>query len=291
MDLLVWKIWDNVHDDDAQIKRLKSAKKAECTPLSIDHDECIGVFSGSSSKYKTSLTNCTCKDFSIKRKPCKHMYRLAIELGIINTDIKSDLSKVQKPSSTAKSWDLEQAIEIIETLEPDLQIKLKEIIMPALFKRQYVIPVLLSNELTMLLSNNFLREVENPKLAGLALKRNQIIKILDDANVSGFKRNLKKEVLLEWISENVLDFKDLISPYATCVEISEEFKKSARKTYTYLIRKYDTEEIYNPETDTFIKIPKGAELVISIDALTGEQNSSYKFPQDEVTRLLEKYKK
>lgn len=263
-----WKTWDNLHDNDEQIKRLNSAKKAECTPLSINHSDFTGVFSGSSSKYQTSLTSCTCKDFSIKRKPCKHMYRLAIELGLINTDVKSDLSKVKK-TSTIKPWTLEQAVEIIKTLKPDLQIKLKEIIMPALFKKQYIVPVRKFDGLSVIFDTNLIKEVNHPKIAIYILKRNELIKILDNNNISGFKRNSKKEDLIQWVCDNVDNLEDIISPYATCAEISEEFKKTARKAYTYLIHKYDTEEIYDPDKDEFIRVTKNDESVYTIKLFDG----------------------
>lgn len=263
-----WKTWDNLHDNDEQIKRLNSAKKAECTPLSINHSDFTGVFSGSSSKYQTSLTSCTCKDFSIKRKPCKHMYRLAIELGLINTDVKSDLSKVKK-TSTIKPWTLEQAVEIIKTLKPDLQIKLKEIIMPALFKKQYIVSVRKFDGLSVIFDTNLIKEVNHPKIAIYILKRNELIKILDNNNISGFKRNSKKEDLIQWVCDNVDNLEDIISPYATCAEISEEFKKAARKAYTYLIHKYDTEEIYDPDKDEFIRVTKNDESVYTIKLFDG----------------------
>lgn len=36
--------------------------------------------------YKVSLTRCECEDFKKRYLPCKHMYKLALELGIISTD-------------------------------------------------------------------------------------------------------------------------------------------------------------------------------------------------------------
>lgn len=34
--------------------------------------------------YDVSLDDCTCRDFTMKSLPCKHMYALAAELGLIN---------------------------------------------------------------------------------------------------------------------------------------------------------------------------------------------------------------
>lgn len=36
--------------------------------------------------YKTSLQSCTCADFSYKQTPCKHMLKLALEIGALNPD-------------------------------------------------------------------------------------------------------------------------------------------------------------------------------------------------------------
>ena len=50
--------------------------------------------------YEVTLDSCTCKDFERTRHPCKHMYRLALELGLllsIQTDtINSALSRLSK---------------------------------------------------------------------------------------------------------------------------------------------------------------------------------------------------
>lgn len=36
--------------------------------------------------YDTTLTSCTCTDFTTSMRPCKHIYKLALELGIVGTD-------------------------------------------------------------------------------------------------------------------------------------------------------------------------------------------------------------
>jgi len=38
----------------------------------------------SNTVYYTSLSNCDCEDFKRRNLPCKHMYKLACELGIID---------------------------------------------------------------------------------------------------------------------------------------------------------------------------------------------------------------
>ncbi len=41
------------------------------------------VSSDSGNTYSTSLSSCSCKDFQIRKQPCKHMYRLGLELGLL----------------------------------------------------------------------------------------------------------------------------------------------------------------------------------------------------------------
>lgn len=40
--------------------------------------------------YEVSLESCTCGNFIGTNKPCKHMYRLAVELGLIDNPPKPD---------------------------------------------------------------------------------------------------------------------------------------------------------------------------------------------------------
>lgn len=80
---------------------LNAAKKGDMTPLCINNNNKSAIFAGSQGeKYNTTTENCTCMSFIFNRgeSPCKHMIRLAIELGIITcndfvTDKKQALSK------------------------------------------------------------------------------------------------------------------------------------------------------------------------------------------------------
>ena len=77
---------------------VKKACEAKLTPLSVDFDAKTGVFPASkgSAVYTCSPDSCSCADFAINRKPCKHMIRLAYELHII------DLPGVESSVSAAK---------------------------------------------------------------------------------------------------------------------------------------------------------------------------------------------
>lgn len=79
-----WSIWpSDLHRSDDQRKRQKSAANKKCTPLEVDKSIGAGVFAGSGKKpYSVTLEQCTCSDFVRRRLPCKHMYRLAHEVGV-----------------------------------------------------------------------------------------------------------------------------------------------------------------------------------------------------------------
>jgi len=72
---------ENVDAHPEQIKRQKSAMGAKYKPLQIDYDAKFAVFSGSGKMpYETTENSCTCRDYFVRRLPCKHIYRLRIEL-------------------------------------------------------------------------------------------------------------------------------------------------------------------------------------------------------------------
>ena len=69
-----------LHTTAEQLKRQQSAQSLQLD--SIDRDARTGKIK----TYDVSLDGCTCMDFSRRRKPCKHMYRLATELGFFPID-------------------------------------------------------------------------------------------------------------------------------------------------------------------------------------------------------------
>lgn len=64
-----------------QIKRIERAKENKCAPIKIDFESRTALFQGSGkSPYETTESSCTCRDFFIRRLPCKHIYRLRMEI-------------------------------------------------------------------------------------------------------------------------------------------------------------------------------------------------------------------
>lgn len=76
---------DDLHNDVEQIRRFEKGIGKKIKILDVDVNNKTAAFEGSSGEiYATSLDGCTCVDCAMRRKPCKHMYRLAVECGLID---------------------------------------------------------------------------------------------------------------------------------------------------------------------------------------------------------------
>jgi predicted nucleic acid-binding Zn finger protein len=97
--------WDSIiHDSHEQVKRICAAQKISSSKINLSSDFSNIIVHGSGSEpYVATLNDCTCSDFSFRRLPCKHIYRLAIEIGAI-----SDLPQYNKKA--AASFDVEAEI-------------------------------------------------------------------------------------------------------------------------------------------------------------------------------------
>lgn len=82
-----WPEWDNsVHELPTQIERQGVAMRYPFK-FKIDPQTASGDFSSADAPddycYHTTLAACTCFWQQVNCAPCKHMYRLAVELGVI----------------------------------------------------------------------------------------------------------------------------------------------------------------------------------------------------------------
>lgn len=71
----------DIDNEPDQIKRRESGMSSKCTPVEIDYDNRTAIFKGSGkTPYTTTESTCTCRDYFVRRLPCKHIYRLRYEL-------------------------------------------------------------------------------------------------------------------------------------------------------------------------------------------------------------------
>lgn len=72
----------DIDNEPDQLKRQKSGMSSKCNPSEINYDKKTAIFSVSGkSPYITTLDTCTCRDYFVRRLPCKHIYRLRYELS------------------------------------------------------------------------------------------------------------------------------------------------------------------------------------------------------------------
>lgn len=128
--------WNGINGGKEQLARFKRACLAENTPVEIIPEEARGVFSGAHGIYNTTLEDCTCVDFQRRNLPCKHIYRLAIELGLLEGDMQTDKSGIISPDNTGLS--LAAAVDITETLSPYGQTILREILLDLTYRNKRV---------------------------------------------------------------------------------------------------------------------------------------------------------
>ncbi len=77
--------WDSsIHKEVEQLKRISTAMKIKESDIEINSEEQTAKINGSDGVYDVTLDSCTCKDFSIRQLPCKHIYRLASELNLVD---------------------------------------------------------------------------------------------------------------------------------------------------------------------------------------------------------------
>ena len=76
--------------------KLDKAPKADLTPLEFDPESGYAEFSSRHGYYQTTLNSCYSGDKPCGGGyPCKHMYRLAMMLGLIPGECKNDFSKIK----------------------------------------------------------------------------------------------------------------------------------------------------------------------------------------------------
>ena len=88
----------SVHSEYEQLQRQQRATELQMDSIDVENQ------TGKIKDYDVSLENCTCVDFERRGKPCKHMYRLAIELGIFSVDEEKFSEKLSKSPPCKKIW-------------------------------------------------------------------------------------------------------------------------------------------------------------------------------------------
>ena len=199
-----------------------------------------------------------------------------------NTSITNSIkdNTISLAANDINPYSLETAIDKLEHLPEDIQITFKEFLYEFLFHKHtnYALP---AKEAQLLIDAGFLEEIDDIQALLQTYTRNEINKMLTSNEINGFKKNLKLEILINWCIENIPNekIKEIFSPNYIVCTLFIKYKSIVRKIYRYLIRKYDTEDLFDGEK--IIPVPKGAKYSM--------ETCRFEFPDDDVTQLLNKY--
>ncbi|WP_455649072.1 SWIM zinc finger family protein [Enterocloster citroniae] len=112
----IWGQWSKKHSLSDQLKRQSSASTAKLTPISVDNDLCSATFKGSSGRYIATLSSCECTDFRRRKLPCKHMYRLAHELGVFQLPEPVIYSETPPVCSDEPLMNADEALKLVQSI-------------------------------------------------------------------------------------------------------------------------------------------------------------------------------
>ncbi len=226
------------HATEYAKKRIKSAESAKLTPIKIDREDLYGYFQGSHGRYETFLDFCPCGDFRRAKVPCKHIYRLAMELGVFEGNFKSDSGKILTPKAERAS--LSDTVDLIEGLSKDAQLLLEQIAMETSQETYYYAPI--GPELDELWKSGLVLEnVDGKRYFEFELMRDLLV-LLDDNGIPRPKIR-KFADLQEFCSAQYPDL--LAEHYRELRPVSVASKYSRRNIHYYLHRKYGTVEWFD----------------------------------------------
>jgi predicted nucleic acid-binding Zn finger protein len=220
--------WDEkTHLIPEQQKRLFVAMKADVTPSEVDTASQTAVFKGSGKKlYVTTLNSCTCGDFLCRRLPCKHIYRLALELGMIEGDYDSGRNK------NALSDD-------VSCLKEEAQKLLYDMCVASIYHQEKQFLFRRDKISESLLTHGFCVE-SIPDLDYFAqCPVSQIKSILFSGISSNLpKRNAQKKTFIKWISENAGYSLEVLRSNFIVLEFSSQTKDFQSTIHRRLAKKF-----------------------------------------------------
>ena len=241
-----WK--QEVHTTDYALKRIKSAKSAKLTPIKIDTTDFYGYFQGSHGRYETFLDYCPCGDFHRSKLPCKHIYRLAMELGLLNSDFDTNSNAI--PTPNAERISLEDTIDMVERLSSDAQLRLLKVAVD-LKSADSGLMIILDQITVELLNLGLIVESEPPKHKIKFGKKNEIVELLENENISydaKAKKGELEDLCLKYIPEKAVE------KFGVFICVTIPAICSSQSIHYYLHRKYET-TCYYDENMNFIDIP------------------------------------
>lgn len=243
----IWGKWEpELLSDEYAKKRIKSAQSKKLTPLKVDKDDLYAYFQGSHGNYETFLDSCPCGDFRRAKRPCKHMFRLAMELGLMDGEYQSDKAAV--PTARSQIVPLNDTIDMVESLSEEAQRLLLRIIVKTSTENPRI-SIEKDNICKELLSSGLLESASAEKRSFKFRTKGKLVEILNKLALF-YDPSWKKGELELYCTEN---YADEMSKYFTeqiSVFVPTQYNK--KKMQYYLHRKHDYEAIYDDDTPVWI---------------------------------------
>jgi hypothetical protein len=236
------------HAGTAQLNSLHAATTGALTPMpgTLDREAQCCSFWGSK-QYQTTLSTCTCPVYTHKHIPCKHIYRLAMELGYIDAEVKTATPSGQRRSEQLFGKD--EAIAALAAMTDAAQRTVMEHLRgaqnnqtsryssfivedAAIAKELRECPLFV--ELPVDLKTDVLLHTSCDQLAELVGLSQSV------APYTGTTR--RKAPMADWLIENATNLSELLPPRYkfACIH---GFDMAQVAAYKYLIEKYEPERI------------------------------------------------
>jgi hypothetical protein len=260
----LWNKWAQCHGDAEQQKRIVSAKKAACSPITVDFTTGTANFSGSSGNHTTTLEKCSCIDYNRRRLPCKHMYRLAMEFELLNENYDTNMKAI-----VSKRKSIADTVKVIESMSDEQQ-RLLTNISEKLNNYNPIAYIGNTDNLQSIINSGILvKEADLVGVLGL-YKKTELISLAESLNLE-IPKGIKKKELADLLIESAAD--ELASTDLAYIPVKYSPNIKNGKLRMYLHRKFDYEYAFSEGKREYGDIPL----------------LETKLPDDDVTFLLRQY--
>ncbi len=258
----LWTKWNDCHDYPSQVDRQVRAREAILTPISIS-GQCA-QFQGEEDQYRTTLLNCSCPDFQQRHKPCKHMYRLAMELDLFpRGDMQTDTSAIRIPASQQPKLTAD-LIALIDGYPAAQQSDLKMLLYTIVIHKEPALTPVFPLVAALADTGFFQSERDFLFLLDHYPKRKLSQKI--DALGIDFPADLKTQTAKRgYVREHITEYGEQLFPDEVKLTIPERYSSIANKVYRHLHNVSDQPEPdvqqFTPPASNIAPAPAAAKSV------------------------------
>ena len=270
---LPWTVWDDsVHAAAGQADRMRRAAEEGIQVTELPGGGWLAS-GASGSAYHVSFDGCDCADFSRRHIPCKHMYALAMEIA--GFDPTPYLTSA--PSSLAR-W--QDAVYYLEQMTDEDQQTVQQLLYQSLYHPESKPLIVDATQRPGLIVCPLLDHVPLTVLEKLGrMTKDGIFALAAESAVDTIpSKSIKKADLVAWAAESVPDISARL-PGLEVVTFARP-ESGRRKLYSYLLRKYDIDLVYDHRRDVDVSAPHGARYEFRV---------GWVLPDDDISQLLRLY--